>query len=54
MDGLAAPALAVHVDNGTEFVSKALDSWAFWNGVRLDFIRPGKPVENCFIESFNG
>ena len=30
------------------------DNWAYWNGVALDFIRPGKPVDNAFIESFNG
>lgn len=42
------------VDNGTEFTSKVLDLWAYKNGVHLDFIRPGKPVENGCIESFNG
>jgi putative transposase len=42
------------VDNGPEFVSQALDTWAARHGVHLRFIRPGKPVENCFIESFNG
>ena len=41
-------------DNGPEFVSLALDQWASVQGIRLDFIRPGHPVENCFIESFNG
>lgn len=45
---------AITVDNGSEFYSKALDSWAYRNGVQLDFIRPGKPVENAYIESFNG
>ncbi len=39
---------------GTEFTSKALDHWAYKNGVHLDFIRPGRPVENGYIESFNG
>ncbi len=39
---------------GTEFTSKALDHWAYRNGVHLDFIRPGRPVENGYIESFNG
>jgi putative transposase len=34
--------------------SKALDAWAYEHGVKLDFIRPGKPVENAVIESFNG
>ena len=43
----------IQVDNGPEFTSKALDQWAYENGIRLDFIRPGKPVENAFIESFN-
>jgi putative transposase len=42
------------MDNGPEFQSRALDAWAFRRGVRLQFIRPGKPVENAFIESFNG
>jgi putative transposase len=41
-------------DNGPEFVSLALDPWASAHGIRLAFIRPGRPVENCFIESFNG
>lgn len=45
---------AITVDHGTEFKSKALDEWAHRRGVDLDFIRPGKPVENTFIESFNG
>jgi putative transposase len=44
----------LRVDHGTEFTSRALDHWAYWNGVALDFIRPGKPVDNCFIEAFNG
>lgn len=42
------------VDNGPEFISKALDAWAYQRGIRLAFIRPGKPVENAYIESFNG
>lgn len=45
---------SITVDNGTEFYSKAMDSWAYRHGVQLQFIRPGKPVENAFIESFNG
>lgn len=44
---------AITVDNGPEFRSKALDRWAYQNQVVLDFIRPGKPVDNCYIESFN-
>ena len=45
---------AITVDNGPEFAGIALDRWAYKNQVKLDFIRPGKPVENAFIESFNG
>ena len=44
----------ISVDNGTEFTSKALDHWAYWNRVRLDFSTPGKPTDNPFIEAFNG
>jgi putative transposase len=42
------------VDNGPEFIGKALDAWAWARGVRLHFIDPGKPVQNAYIESFNG
>lgn len=42
------------VDNGPEFISKALDAWAYRNGVALEFSRPGKPTDNAFVESFNG
>ena len=45
---------SITVDNGTEFASKAMDVWAYTHGVHLDFIRPGRPVENGYIESFNG
>jgi putative transposase len=45
---------SIVVDNGPEFAGKVLDAWAYQRGVKLDFIRPGKPVENAFIESFNG
>jgi len=44
----------ITVDNGPEFISKALDAWAHANGVKLHFIQPGKPTENAYIESFNG
>jgi len=44
----------ITVDNGPEFSGRALDTWAYNNKVRLNFIRPGKPVENAYIESFNG
>ena len=42
------------VDNGPEFAGKARDAWAYENGVGLHFIAPGKPVQNAYIESFNG
>lgn len=42
------------LDNGPEFTSLEFDTWAHRRGIRLDHIRPGKPVENAFIESFNG
>ena len=41
-------------DNGSEFTSQAMDLWAYRNGVKIDFSRPGKPTDNAFIESFNG
>ena len=44
----------IRVDNGPEFISKDVDLWAYWNQVKLDFIRPGKPTDNAYIESFNG
>jgi putative transposase len=44
----------VQCDNGTEFTSTALDHWAYWNRVQLDFSRPGKPVDNSVCEAFNG
>jgi putative transposase len=44
----------IFVDNGPEFISKALDAWAHRNGVRLAFSRPGTPTDNPFIEAFNG
>ena len=45
---------SIRVDNGPEFISKALDGWAYRNKVKLDFIRPGKPTDNGHVESFNG
>ena len=46
--------VSITVDHGSEFTSKALEEWAWRRGVKLDFIRPGKPMENGHIESFNG
>ena len=53
---LAASAIprSITVDHGTEFTSRALEDWAYHRGVALDFIHPGKPVQNVHIESFNG
>ena len=45
---------AVVMDNGPELTSQVLDAWAYRNGVELRFIQPGKPVQNAFVESFNG
>jgi putative transposase len=44
----------IMTDNGSEFTSRAFDAWAYSRDVRIDYIQPGKPVQNCFIESFNG
>ena len=44
----------IQVDNGSEFISKDFDRWAYENEVTLDFSRPGKPTDNALIESFNG
>lgn len=44
----------ITVDNGPEFTGKALDEWAYGNGVKLNFIRPGRPIENAYAESFIG
>lgn len=51
MRGLPA---VITMDNGPEFTSKALDEWAYSHKVKLNFIRPGKPVENAYAESFIG
>lgn len=44
----------VVTDHGSEFTSRAFDAWAYARGVKIDYIQPGKPIQNCFIESFNG
>jgi putative transposase len=49
-----SPPVSITVDHGSEFTSKALEEWAWRRSVKLDFIRPGKPMENGHIESFNG
>jgi putative transposase len=45
--------VVIQADNGTEFTSMAMDQWAYWNHVQLDFSRPGKPTDNAAIESFH-
>lgn len=45
---------SITVDHGPEFEGQVLDEWAYRHGVKLNFIRPGKPVENAYVESFNG
>jgi putative transposase len=44
----------IFVDNCSEFSGKLFDLWAYHNKVQIDFSRPGKPTDNCFIETFNG
>ena len=44
----------IRVDNGPEFTSRWFRAWCDEKGIRLDFIEPGKPMQNGFIESFNG
>ena len=44
----------IRVDQGSEFISRDLDLWAYASGVTLDFSRPGKPTDNAFIEALNG
>lgn len=46
--------MTITVDNGPEFTSNVFDAWAHQHKINIDFIRPGKPTENGFIESFNG
>jgi len=45
---------SILMDNGPEFTGKVLDEWAYEHRIRLDFIAPGKPMQNAYIESFNG
>jgi putative transposase len=45
---------SITVDHGPEFEGQVLDTWAYTANVQLSFIRPGKPNENAYIESFNG
>ena len=45
---------SITCDNGTEFTSKAMFFWSKETSVRLNFIQPGKPTQNAFVESLNG
>jgi putative transposase len=54
LDELPVLPKALVCDNGPEFTSQHFDQWAHERGITLHFIRPGKPVENCYVESFNG
>ena len=45
---------AIRVDQGSEYISRGLDLWAYQRGVAFDFSRPGKPMDNAFIGSFDG
>ena len=45
--------IIIQSDNGSEFTSRVMDQWAYERGVKLQFIEPGKPIQNAFIESFN-
>jgi putative transposase len=45
--------LAIQADNGPELRGRVLDQWVYEYGVKLQFIAPGKPLQNAYIESFN-
>jgi putative transposase len=53
LKGTTGTPARIAIDNGPEFISKALDAWAYQNAVQLEFSRPGKPTDNAFAESFN-
>lgn len=44
----------IQSDNGSEFTGNAVQGWAHASGIQWRFIEPGKPIQNCYIESFNG
>lgn len=54
LDRIGSLPQSIRIDNGSEFTGSAMDQWAHAKQIKLDFIRPGKPNENAFIESFNG
>jgi putative transposase len=53
IDPRGKPAMLI-TDNGPEFISRALDAWAYAHGIDLHFIEPGKPNQNAYVESING
>ena len=53
VETLGKPAVLI-TDNAPEFAGRALDAWAYAQGIRLHFIEPGKPNQNAYVESFNG
>lgn len=48
------PPRHIFVDSGSEFSGRLLDMWAYHHKARIDFSRPGKPTDNCHIETFSG
>lgn len=46
--------MTINADNGSEFLSKVIEKWAYESGVELDFSRPGKHTDNAMVKSFNG
>jgi putative transposase len=54
LDRIGSLPASIRIDNGSEFTGSAMDQWAHAKQIKLDFINPGKPNENAFIESFNG
>jgi len=44
---------SIRIDNGPEFISSKLELWSEKNNVHLEYIRPGKPAQNAYIERFN-
>jgi putative transposase len=52
--GVACDSQTIVVDNEPEVAGRALDAWAYAKNVTLRFIRPGKPIENAYVESFYG